>query len=481
MSKKQEEKKDSLFKKYPSVWESLTDEQNKEMFSFAESYTDFISYSKTERRAVEFSLKLAQSKGYTDFFKTPSIQAGSKVYFINRDKNILLFHVGQQDLEQGIKLIAAHLDAPRLDLKPNFLYEEGDLALLETHYYGGIKKYQWTTLPLALYGTLIKKNGEKLSIAIGDDPDDPIFYISDLLIHLSKDQLKKTLDEGVTGEDLNVLCGSMPYKKSENEKDEKGESPIKKNILMLLKEKYDITEEDLVGAEFEIVPAGMARKVGFDKSMIAGYGHDDRSCSFAALKAILDQKEVPKKTLAVLLVDKEEIGSYGNTGLESDFFTYALAEFMQKKEAQSHFLAIKRCLTKSFAISADVTAGMDPNYPGVEDKKNAAALNKGVCLKKYTGARGKSGASDASAEFFGAIRNLFTQNNIVWQTGELGKVDQGGGGTVAFLLARLNMDVLDMGMPVLSMHSPWEVIAKADLYTTYLAYKVFLEKFDFNH
>ncbi|HCL56776.1 MAG TPA: aminopeptidase [Spirochaetia bacterium] len=469
--KKQE---NPLVKKYKSSWELIEEEEKKIVDLFGESYIDFISYSKTERKAVEFSLKLAQSKGFQDINTKKTLKAGDKVYFINRAKNILLAVIGKEPLEKGFNLLAAHVDAPRLDLKPNPLYEDSGMALLKTHYYGGIKKYQWAAIPLALYGVVINQKGEKIDINIGDDPNDPIFYISDLLIHLAKDQMKKSLDEGISGEDLNVLCGSIPLVGKEDEK--KPENPIKENILNILNQKYGITEEELVGSEFEIVPAGLARYVGFDKSLIAGYGHDDRSCSFASLRAVLDLKEVPDRTSLVLLADKEEIGSYGNTGLESDFLSYAVLELMDKKENRADILSLKRVLKNSMAISADVGAAVDPNYPGVEDKKNACYLSKGVILKKYTGSRGKSGASDANAEFISMMRNLFTSNEINWQTGELGKVDQGGGGTVAFLLAKMNMDVLDVGLPVLSMHAPTEVIAKIDLYMAYKAYRVFLEK-----
>lgn len=466
----------SFEKKYENIWEHVSDEQKECISSFAASYMDFISYSKTERKAVEFSLKLARSKGFVNFFDKEKLEAGDKVYFINRDKNLILYVIGSEDLSKGINLLAAHLDVPRLDLKPNPLYEEGGMALLDTHYYGGIKKYQWTSIPLAMYGKVIKSCGESIDIVIGDDYEDPIFYISDLLPHLAKDQMKKTLSEGVSGEDLNVLCGSIPLvEKDENGKVKKIENPIKKQILNILNEKYAIVEEDLVGSEFEIVPAGLAREVGFDRSMISGYGHDDRSCSFASLKAIINCDYVPKKTISVALVDKEEIGSYGNTGLESDFFSYSLLELMDKKESKSSILDLKRCFFNSKAISADVAAAADPNYPGVEDKKNASYINKGISMKKYTGSRGKSGASDANAEFASAVRNLLSENNIFWQSGEMGKVDQGGGGTVAFLLARLNMDVLDIGIPVLSMHAPVEVISKADLFMAYKAYSILLQ------
>jgi aspartyl aminopeptidase len=465
--------KKKLVKKYENMWNRLEEKDRNTIFSFAASYIDFISYSKTERKAVEFGLKLARSRGFCEFNEKKQLKPGDRIYFVNREKNLMLYIIGEEDLEKGINLLAAHIDVPRLDLKPNPLYEDCELALFETHYYGGIKKYQWTSIPLALYGVIYDRNGEKIEVSIGDDDDDPVFYISDLLIHLSKDQMKKTLSEGISGEDLNVLCGSIPVKK---EGDKKEENPVKLNILRILNDKYGITEEELVGSEFEIVPAGLARDVGFDRSMIAGYGHDDRSCSFASLRALLDMEETPKRTVAVFLADKEEIGSVGNTGMDSDFFPYTLLEVLEKKEGKGQALSLKRCLAGSKAISADVTAAVDPNYPGVEDKKNAGFFNRGIYLKKYTGARGKSGASDANAEFISKIRNLLNKHDIPWQTGELGKVDQGGGGTVAYLLARLNMDVLDMGIPVLSMHAPTEIIAKADLYTAYRAYTAFLQE-----
>ena len=473
------ESQKSFDKQYKNIWESIQDSETPNLInSFSESYKDFISYSKTERRAVQFCRQLAQAKGFKPFSPEKKYKPGDKIFFINRDKNIFLYTLGTKALEEGINILAAHIDVPRLDLKPNPLYEDSSMALLETHYYGGIKKYQWATIPLALYGVIIKADGTKIEISIGDDANDPVFYISDLLIHLSKDQLKKTLAEGISGDDLNVLCGSIPLV-AENDTDKKEKDPIKKNILKLLNEKYGIIEEDLVGSEFELVPSGFARDVGFDRSMVAGYGHDDRSCSFAALRAILDMEGTPDKTSCVMLVDKEEIGSYGNTGLEGDFFVYTLLELLGNSTKNAGELTLKRALLRSIALSADVTAAVDPNYPGVEDKKNAAFLNKGVVLKKYTGSRGKSGASDANAEFVSYIKHLFNAHQIVWQTGELGKVDQGGGGTVAFILARLNMEVLDMGIPLLSMHAPMEILAKADLFMAYKAYKLFLEKGDF--
>lgn len=466
-------KKEELLKKYTNIWEKASEEEKADIFAFAESYKDFISYSKTERRAVGFALKLAKAKGYVDFSEKKTLKAGDKIYFINRDKNIVLYKIGKKGFDAGIRMLAAHLDAPRLDLKPNPLYEDAGIALLDTHYYGGIKKYQWTAIPLALYGVAYTQKGQRVEISIGDDANDPVFYISDLLIHLSKDQMKKSLDEGVSGENLDVICGSIPLKKTGAEKED---SPIKRQVVGYLKEKYDLIEEDLVGSELEIVPAGFARDIGFDRSLIAGYGHDDRSCSFAALRAILDLEETPEKTSCVLLVDKEEIGSYGNTGLESDFFIHTLMEVIEKRSEKSSHLDIRRCLRQSLAISADVGAAFDPNYPEVNDKKNTPYLNKGVVLKKYTGSRGKSGASDSNAEFISAIRKLLSDNGISWQAGELGKVDQGGGGTVAFILAKMNMDVLDIGIPVLSMHAPVEAIGKADLYMAYQAYQLFLKK-----
>ncbi|HOJ50632.1 MAG TPA: aminopeptidase [Spirochaetota bacterium] len=471
-----------LTKEYKNVWELINEEEKNNILNFAEYYKDFISSAKTERLSVKESLKIAKEKGFTEFKTDQKLKPGDRIYFINKNKNIILYIIGKNDIEKGIKILAAHIDSPRIDLKPNPMYEDGNLCLFDTHYYGGIKKYQWTTIPLALYGVMLNKENKIIEIGIGDDQNDPVFYISDLLIHLAKDQMNKTLAEGVSAEKLNIIIGSIPLIKNtenNNEKDkQKNNLSIKENILKILNEKYEISEEDFVGAEIEAVPAGKARDVGFDRSLILGYGHDDRSCSYAALRAITDINQVPEKTLCVALVDKEEIGSYGNTGLESNFFEYTLLEVFNSLKGEVNILSFKRMLNSSLGISADVTAGFDPTYAEVHDKKNTYFINKGVGIKKYTGSRGKSGASDANAEFISKLRNFLSSKNIIWQSGELGKVDQGGGGTVAFLLARYNMEIIDMGVPVLSMHSPLEVISKADLYMTYKAYKAFLEDFN---
>lgn len=466
-----------LLKDYKNIWEIIEESEAKEVFSFAERYKDFISYGKTERLCVKKAEEIIKEKGFKEFEPNKKVKPGDKVYFKNKGKNIAIYIIGREDIEKGIKLIAGHIDSPRIDLKPNPVYEDGGLCLFDTHYYGGIKKYQWTTIPLALKGVILNKDKNVVEIDIGESEDDPVFYISDLLIHLAKDQMNKTLSEGVTGENLNIIVGSIPLKKPEEKNDKsKNGSSIKENILKIINEKYNFSEEDFVGAEIEAVPSGRAKDVGFDRSLVIGYGHDDRACSYAALESILDIDK-PDKTLCVLLIDKEEIGSYGNTGLESNFFEYTLIEIINSLNGRVDLLTLRRVLNNSMAISADVTAAFDPTYPDVHDKKNSCFVNKGVAIKKYTGSRGKSGASDANAEFASKLRRFLSDNGVIWQAGELGKVDQGGGGTVAFLLARYNMEVIDMGVPVLSMHSPLEVIAKADIYMTYKAYKLFMEKF----
>ncbi|MDD6450944.1 MAG: aminopeptidase, partial [Lachnospiraceae bacterium] len=380
--------------------------------------------------------------------------------------------IGREDPEKGFAILGAHIDSPRMDLKQNPLYEDTDMAFLDTHYYGGIKKYQWVTLPLALHGVIAKKDGSKVIVNIGEDPKDPVFGVSDLLIHLSADQMKKDGHKVVEGEDLNVLIGSIPL--DETEAGEEKKDLVKKNILRLLKDKYDIGEEDFLSAEIEVTPAGQARDYGFDRSMIMGYGHDDRSCAYPSFRAILDV-EPGEKTYACLLVDKEEIGSVGATGMQSTFYEDTVAEILAMLGKDSN-VSVRRCMRNSRALSSDVSAAFDPNYPSVMEKNNSAYFGRGLVINKYTGARGKSGSNDASAEYMAEIRKIFDTNEISWQTAELGKVDQGGGGTIAYILGNYDMKVIDSGVAVLSMHSPWEIISKVDLYEAYRGYMAFLKE-----
>lgn len=461
-----------LSKEYGLVWDKLTDKELAELMAFAEDYKRFMDNSKTEREAAAEIVKNAEKAGFKnlkDYIAADKkLKSGDKVYAVNMDKTVVMFVIGNKPLENGMNIVGSHIDSPRLDLKPNPLYEEIGLSLLKTHYYGGIKKYQWVTLPLALHGVIIKKGGEKINVVIGEDENDPVLYITDLLVHLSADQMDKKLSKAIEGENLNILFGSIPLKEGEKE------NKVKMNILRLLNEKYGIEEEDFVTAELEVVPAGKSRDVGLDRSMIMAYGHDDRVCAYTSLRAIMEV-EKPEKTCVVLFVDKEEIGSVGATGMESRFFENTVAEIMELTGSYSE-LKLRRALANSRMLSSDVTAAVDPTYQSVNEKNNAAYLGKGISFAKYTGARGKSGCNDANAEYIGALRDIFNENGITWQTGELGKVDQGGGGTIAYILARYGMEVIDCGVPMLSMHAPWEITSKADVYETYRAYKVFLER-----
>lgn len=430
---------------------------------FAEDYKEFLAEGKTERECVSYLLEEAQNLGYTEYDKTVAYEPGDKVYRVNRDKAIIFATFGRRSVAEGVKIAASHIDSPRLDLKPNPLYESDEMAFFKTHYYGGIKKYQWTTIPLALHGVIVKGDGSKVTVNIGEDPADPQFVITDLLPHLGKEQEKRTLGDGIRGEELNLLVGSLPFKA-----DEESEL-VKLNILDLLHEKYGIVEKDFLTAELEIVPAAKPTDIGFDRSMVGAYGHDDRVCAYPAARANF-ALGIPEYTAVTVLTDKEEIGSDGNTGLNSSYFKYFIYDLAEAEGVAGHDV-----LSRSECLSADVTAAFDPTFPDVMEKNNAAFLNKGVCIMKYTGARGKSGTSDATAEFFGKVRCLLDQNDIVWQTGELGKVDAGGGGTVAMYVANLDIDVIDIGVPVLSMHAPFEVISKLDLYAAYQAFGAFLQ------
>ncbi len=460
---KAKELKEKLENKTKSAWENSTVEK-KELEKFAKEYIDFLSRNKTEREAVSAIREIALANGYTQ-------EVGSKFFVENHGKNIALVSIGENDISKGVKLIVSHIDSPRLDLKQNPLYEDTELAFLKTHYYGGIKKYQWVTRPLALHGVVITKNGQKLEISIGEKDDEPIFMILDLLPHLShKKQDDKKIGEAICGEKLNVLIGSIPYETSEELKDK-----VKLNILNILYKKYKIIEKDFQSAELEVVPAGKAREVGFDRSIIAGYGQDDRVCAFTSLKALLDAKP-DKNTYVVLFSDKEEIGSDGNTGAKSLFLKQIIKQILVNKKVKPDMITIEECLFNSQAVSADVNGAVDPDWKEVHEERNAAKMGHGVCMTKFTGARGKSGASDANAEYIGKLRNILDDAQVSWQTGELGKVDEGGGGTIAKYLAYYGMDVVDMGPAILSMHAPVEVASKIDVYMTYKAYKAFLEK-----
>lgn len=449
-------------------WKVINDMNNMEnVMAYSDEYMDFLNKGKTERQCVKEIENLAIKKGFKKIEEVSEVKPGDKIYCINRNKNIALFIIGKQDIEKGLKIIGSHIDSPRLDLKPNPLYEDDNMGYFKTHYYGGIKKYQWVTIPLALYGVVVLNDGSSVEISFGDEEDDPVFCVTDLLPHLAAKQKQKTLADGIEGEDLNVLIGSIPNEDSEKDK-------VKQNILNLLNSKYNLTEEDFISAEIEVVPAGKARNVGFDKSMILSYGHDDRVCSFAAVKAILDT-ENPEYTVSAFCADKEETGSNGNTGMHSRFYENTVAELINLQTIYSD-LKLRRAFSNSKVLSADVNAGYDPNYSSVYEKNNSCHVGCGVCISKYTGSRGKSGTSDANAEFVGEIRKIFNDENVVWQSGELGKVDEGGGGTIAYILANYNAQVLDCGVGVLSMHAPYEIISKADIFEMYRGYKAFFNK-----
>ncbi len=456
--------KEKLFMKKEHTAAVIGDEGLSQADSFAEGYMNYLDSSKTEREAVEQALSLAKAGGFTEFDKNVRYPAGSKVYLNNRDKSLILAVIGHKDIREGVKIAAAHVDSPRLDLKPNPLYEECEMAYFKTHYYGGIKKYQWTAIPLALHGVLIKKDGEKVTVNIGENEEDPKFVITDLLPHLAANQMRSTMAEGIKGETLNILIGSRPFENTE------AADSVKLNIMNILFEKYGIIEEDFLSAELEAVPAFKACDIGFDRSMIGAYGHDDRVCAYPALMAILDCEE-PDYTCITVLTDKEETGSEGNTGLDSKYLEYFVSDLASIYGAEG-----REVLSASKCLSADVNAAFDPNFPEVYERRNTSFINNGVCITKYTGSRGKGGTSDASAEFMGEIRQLLDSENVCWQTGELGKVDEGGGGTVAKYIAHLNVDVVDLGVPVLSMHAPFEVVSKTDVYMAYKAFLAFFSK-----
>lgn len=460
------------------TWEQYTAKEKKDVFTFAEEYRRFISDCKTERECVAEFTKLAQAAGCKDMTDViagkKKLKAGDKVYAINSGKSMAIYVIGQKPLEEGMNILGAHIDSPRLDLKQNPVYEDTGLAMLDTHYYGGVKKYQWVTLPLALHGVIVKKDGSVVTVNIGEKPEDPVFGVSDLLIHLASEQLEKKGNKIIEGENLDVLIGSIPAEAKKGKDDEKVKDRVKENILDILKAEYGVEEEDFLSAEIEVVPAGMARDYGFDRSMIMGYGHDDRVCAYPSFEAILQMKK-PERTSVCLLVDKEEIGSVGATGMQSRFFENMTAEVMHASGQYSE-LALRRALGNSRVLSSDVSAAFDPNYPAVMEKKNAAYFGRGMVFNKYTGSRGKSGSNDANAEYVGFLRAIMDKNKVFFQTAELGKVDQGGGGTIAYILANYGMDVIDSGVAVLNMHAPWEIISKADLYEAYKGYMAFLKE-----
>jgi len=449
-----------------NAWEQAGEAGQNEIMAFAEDYKDFLTNAKTERACVRQIMSLAAARGFVPIEQCQGLQPGDKVSVNFRDKAALLAVIGRQGLDNGVALVGSHTDVPRLDLKPQPLYEAEGLAFFKTHYYGGIKKYQWLAIPLALHGVVCRADGQLAEVSIGDRPGDPVFTITDLLPHLAKDQMVKKLTEAVEGEQLNLLIGGLPLKGGEKD------SAVKTAVLHLLNQYYGITEEDFISAELEVVPAGPACDVGLDRSLVGAYGQDDRVCVYTSLRAILENAN-PVRTAVALFIDKEEIGSTGNTGMSGRFLANALAEIGSLLNTQFNERALYRVFAKSIALSADVTAAMDPNFEGVLEKNNAARMGSGVVITKYTGAKGKYHTNDANAEYVGFIRNLLSRNGITWQTGELGKVDQGGGGTIAHMIAELGFEVIDCGVALLSMHAPFEIASKADIYETYKTYKAF--------
>jgi len=461
--------------KAKSAWEGLTDSQMQELNDLSNGYLNFLNHGKTERECAKQIIEAAEAHGFKELdevLEKGRVVPGTKVYLNNKDKSVVMMVIGK-DMTMGMHIIGAHIDSPRLDVRQNPLYEEAGIAFLKTHYYGGVKKYQWTTIPLAIHGVIFSKTGKKIEVCIGEDEDDPVFFINDLLIHLSKKQLQETMAEAITGEQLNVVIGHMKIEADgkKADKDKKKENIIKENVLKLLNEKYGIIEEDFRVAELEIVPAGKARSVGIDGSMIAAHGHDDRICAYTTLRAILEV-ENPNVTSVAIFADKEEIGSVGNTGMQAYYFENMVADLLSTKKGYSD-VQVRHALANSKMLSADVSAGFDPAFPTVFEKMNAAYMGNGICINKYTGSGGKGGSNDANPEFLQYVREVFDKNKIVWQTSELGMIDAGGGGTIAYILAKYGTEVVDCGVPVLSMHGPYELASKADLYMAYKAYKAF--------
>ncbi len=460
---KGQERYDELAYEKKNYFTVASKEERKAIFDYAEGYKTFLDNAKTEREACEVAVKMAKDAGFTEYKFGDKLSAGDKKYFVNRGKSVVVFRVGTKKLEEdGFRIIASHIDAPRVDIKQNPLYEDSGMCFLKTHYYGGIKKYQWTTIPLALHGVVVLKNGKKVEIKVGEDESDPVFYINDLLPHLGAEQMAKGGAKIIEGEQLNVVVGGMPYD------DEKVDKKLKLTVLNILNEKYGMCEEDFLSAELSAVPAFKARDIGFDRAFIGAYGHDDRVCAYPALTAVLNNES--EHTVVAMLVDKEEIGSEGNTGMQSRIYSDLLEDICEAMGA-----SFRKTRYVSKCLSSDVTAAYDPNFASVYERMNSAMLACGTCMNKFTGARGKSGSNDANAEFVGEVRAMFESDGVVWQTAELGKVDAGGGGTVAKYLANLNIDTVDLGVPVISMHAPWELISKADLYSNYRAFIAFMK------
>ncbi|MCM1166835.1 MAG: aminopeptidase [Lachnospiraceae bacterium] len=465
MAKKEisaKELEERLFLQKKNAYLRMSDAEIKKCDKFCEGYKAFLDAAKTEREAAGFIEREAKAKGFVPFDKDKTYKAGDRVYYVNREKSVILAVIGKEPIENGVNLVAAHIDSPRLDMKQNPLYEKDEVGYFKTHYYGGIKKYQWPTVPLSLHGVIIKSDGSKITVSIGEDENDPVFCVSDLLPHLANTQYKRPATELIRGEELNIIVGSRPFK------DDEASERVKLNLLLLLNEKYGITEGDFLSAELEAVPAFKARDIGFDRSLVGGYGQDDRVCAYTELMAVLNAKSV-RRTAVAILTDKEETGSDGNTGLRSAYLKYFIADL-----AATFGVRGREVLSNSRCLSADVNAAYDPTFPDVFEKNNACVLNGGVCVTKYTGSRGKSGTSDASAEFVGEIRRLLDSKGVIWQTGELGKVDIGGGGTVAAYIANLNVDTIDVGVPVMSMHAPFEITAKTDVYAAFKAFEAFI-------
>lgn len=464
---------DEIGYKTQNAWDKIRNRE--EIFSFCEGYKSFLNNGKTERECVREVVKRAEKLGYKDLDKVikekRALSAGDKVYRNVRNKAVALAVIGRKPLEDGTRMIGSHIDAPRIDLKQNPLYENTEMAFFKTHYYGGIKKYQWLAIPLALHGVIVKKDGKTVEVSIGEDENDPVFTITDLLPHLAKDQMEKKLGEAVNAESMNALVGSIPYD------DKEVKEKVKLNILNLLNEKYGITEDDFLSSELELVPAFKAKDVGFDRSMVGAYGQDDRVCAYTSVTALFDVKD-PEYTSVCLLTDKEEIGSMGNTGAESKILENFIADLCYLTGDNYSDIVLRHCLNNSVMLSADVNAALDPNFEGTHDKHNAAYLGKGLGILKYSGSRGKAGASDAHAEVLARVRKVFDENGVAWHTCELGAVDKGGGGTIALYIANLGVDVVDCGVPVLSMHAPFEITSKADVYSAYRGYKAFYEKLD---
>ncbi len=454
----------------PNAWKQYTKKECKELNKLNKEYRIFLDEGKTERECVKKAVLMAEEAGYKNLADIvdsgKKLKAGDKVYSVGMKKMISLFQIGKKPLEDGMAILGAHIDSPRLDIKQNPLYEDGGFAYLDTHYYGGIKKYQWVTLPLAIHGVIVKKDGETVEVSIGEEQTDPVFCVTDLLIHLSGERMEKKANKVIEGEELDILFGSMPLKGEEKE-------AVKKSVLQILKEKYDVEEQDFLSAELEVVPAGKAREAGIDTSMIMGYGQDDRVCAFTSLKAMIDV-EGTEYTTCCLLVDKEEIGSVGATGMQSKTFENTVAELLNCMGDYSE-LALRRCLSNSKMLSSDVSAAFDPTFKSAYEPKNAAYFGKGMVFNKFTGSRGKSGSNDANAEYMASIRKILDDKKVAYQTAELGKVDVGGGGTIAYIMALYGMEVIDCGVAVLNMHAPWEVVSKADVYETFKGYVVFLE------